>query len=116
MRVSISLTLAGDKRRLRLKNSAPKSIIPFRKRNNAAMLGEAKSDLSDSSNKSPKIPAGIVPTIRSQPNFASVSSIRISLSLRDLKTPFIILIQSFLKKRKRTIAVAKWVATRNVKK
>ena len=60
--------------------------------------------------------AGIVPTTSSQPSFASVSSGAIWRSRKDRPSPARIRIQSRQKKKNSTIAVARCVAIRNVRK
>ena len=62
------------------------------------------------------MPAGIVPTTSSQPSFASASSAPIPRSRRLRPSPLTIRTQSRQKKTSRTIAVARWVATRKVMK
>ena len=63
---------------------------------------------------SPRIPAGIVPTTSSQPSFASVSVISRSRSERP--SPLTIRTQSRQKNPSSTSAVARWSATRKVRK
>src|SRR2546421_253983 len=62
------------------------------------------------------IPAGIVPTTSSQPSLASTSSGAISRSRRLRPRPRTIRTQSRQKNPRRTIAVARCVATRKVRK
>ena len=85
-------------------------------RKNDADWAEANTLRSACSSSSPRIPAGIVPATSSHPSFASVSSSAMPRSRRLRPMPAKIRIQSFQKKRNRTIAVARWVATRKVMK
>ena len=89
---------------------------PFTIRNAAADAAEANSLRSDCSSSRPMMPAGIVPTMRSHPSRASASSGAISRSRSERPSPRKIRTQSRQKKMKRTIAVARCVATRNVRK
>ena len=61
------------------------------------------------------MPAGIVPATITQPSRASVSS-GVERPRTERPSPRKILIQSLKKKKKRTIAVAQWVATRKERK
>ena len=81
-----------------------------------ADAAEAKTPRSLCSSRSPRIPAGIVPTINSQASFASVSAGSIPRSRRLRPRPFTIRTQSRQKKPSSTSAVARWVATRKVMK
>ena len=62
------------------------------------------------------MPTGIVPATSSHPRRASTSSGRISRSFSERQIPATILIQSLMKKSSSTIAVARCVATRKVRK
>ena len=62
------------------------------------------------------MPAGIVPTTSSQPSFASASAGSIPRSRSERPIPFTIRTQSRQKNASRTSAVARWVATRKVRK
>ena len=84
--------------------------------NNAAEFDEANTLRSLSWSSSPRIPAGIVPTTRSQPSFASVSSGPIPRSRSERPRPFTIRTQSCQKNPSSTSAVARCVATRKVRK
>jgi hypothetical protein len=62
------------------------------------------------------IPAGIVPAISSQASRASASAGSIPRSRSVRRKPFTIRTQSRQKKPSSTSAVARWTATRNVRK
>src|SRR5947209_5717712 len=98
------------------RRSKPSSSKPFRIRKPAADSGEANTLRSGASSTSPRTPAGIVPTTSSQPSRASVSSARTSRSRSDRPRPRKIRFQSCQKNTNSTIAVARWVATRNDRK
>ncbi|GAP59207.1 hypothetical protein AHiyo1_24560 [Arthrobacter sp. Hiyo1] len=78
----------------------------------AAISGEPKRFRIGFSRTKPMIPAGTVPTTRSQPSFAYVSDGAIFLSRIERPRPLAISIQSRRKKKNSTIAVARWVAMR----
>src|SRR5919197_876895 len=113
IRASSSASTCTARRR---RSSAPKSRKPLRIRKTAAERGEANTCRSLCSSSRPRIPAGIVPTTSSQPSFASTSSGAISRSRRLRPSPRRIRTQSRQKKPSRTIAVARCVATRKVRK
>jgi hypothetical protein len=87
---------------------------PLRVRKIEAYCGEANSLRSSCSSVRPRIPAGIVPTTRSQPSFASGSAT--SRSRSDRPSPLMIRTQSRQKNASRTSAVAMWSATRKLRK
>ena len=89
--------------------------MPLIVRNIAADSGEAKRSRSLCSSARPTMPAGIVPATITQPRRASASP-GVARPRSERPSPRKIRIQSSRKKRKRTIAVAQWVATRKERK
>ena len=71
----------------RRSSSAPYSITPFSIRKTEADVADANTLRSLWSSVSPRIPAGIVPTIRSHASLASVSSGAMSRSRRLRRAP-----------------------------
>ncbi len=107
------VSTTGARRRSR---SAPYSITPFSIRKNAADCADANTVRSESWNSRPSRPAGTVPTTSSQPSLASWLSGAIWRSTSERHMPAKIRIQSWKKKMNRTMAVARWVAIKNVMK
>ena len=104
----------GARRRKRSKKSRRTPLIV---RKIAAEVGEAKRLRSGCSSARPMIPAGIVPMTSTQPRRASVSSGSSRPPSRTERArPAKIRFQSSRKKKKRTSAVAQWVATRKARK
>ena len=116
MRSSLRATSSPNTGARARSRSKPSRSRPLTIRKAAAEEADAKSERSGCSSRSPRMPAGIVPTTSSQPRRASASWGAISRSRSERSRPAMIRRQSSKKIPMSTIAVARWVATRKVRK
>jgi hypothetical protein len=97
-------------------NPASRQLMRATRSSEPALAGEANTLRSGFSASSPMRPTGMVPTTSSQPRRAWTSSSRTSRSRSDRSRPLAISFQSLRKKKNRTSAVARCVATRKARK